>query len=317
MMIAVGMFIPDERTRLFLFGIVLAAGFAWAAYRFPHSRILIAAGVLLLRWLPPSEVVLWREGIVLGGALCFESVPAALIVALVTPIHPARMLLFPFVIALLMRMRMPWLFAALFAIAAFFVRYSIATVFAGAAIAFLVVALEKTPLRIPLYACLIALFALAPWSGIVSRGLPGLLRAEEASPREVPVWVALEAGRSVSMDAPPRTHYVVITASGANAAGLRAGRVVGRVEAGGKERTITIGDIADFGFMRREHFFASRNPLPRVPLDDIHGWGIASWLHTAGRMAIASAPDIESVRVTAAADLPPGVRLQIEAIEFE
>jgi len=316
-LIAAGMFVPDERTRLFLFGVVIAGAFAWAVYRNPNARPLIAAGVLLLRWLPPGDVVLWREAVVLAGALCFESVPAALIIALVTPIYPARMLLFPFVIALLMRLRMPLLFALVFGLSALFVRYSIATVLAGAAIAFLVVAIEKTPLRIPVYACLIALFALAPWSGIVARGLPALLRAEPASPRETPVWVALEAGRSVLIDAPPGTHYAVITASGANAAGLRAGRVMGRVEAGGIRRVVTIGDIADFGFMRPQHFFASRNPPPGVPLDDVHGYGIGAWLHTAGRMAIASAADIRALRITAASDLPPGVKLQIEAVEFE
>jgi hypothetical protein len=86
---------------------------------------------------------------------------------------------------------------------------------------------------------------------------------------------------------------------------------------GGAGREIRIGDIADFGFLRREHFFASRNSPPRHPIDDIHGYGATAWLHTAGRVSIVAPKKGGSLRVVAAPDLPPGTRLQIGAVEFE
>ena len=78
---------------------------------------------------------------------------------------------------------------------------------------------------------------------------------------------------------------------------------------------IRIGDIADFGFTRREQFFASRNPFPRRPINDVKEYGQSAWLHTAG---LIDAPvHLSAIRVSAAPDLPPNVRLQIEAVDFE
>ena len=74
-------------------------------------------------------------------------------------------------------------------------------------------------------------------------------------------------------------------------------------------------DVPDFGFMRREHFFSSRNRPPRTPLADIHDYGAASWLHTAGRIRVAAPAN--TLRISAAPDLPPRTKLQIEAVEFE
>ena len=104
---------------------------------------------------------------------------------------------------------------------------------------------------------------------------------------------------------------MTITASASNANALEAGRVAGWVE----RRPIRIGEIADFGFMRREHFFASRNRPPRTPLADIHDYGASAWLHTAGRIRIPLAVGRLPLSVRAADDLPPNTRLQIEAVE--
>jgi hypothetical protein len=200
---------------------------------------------------------------------------------------------------------------------AYFSRYSIAILCVVAAVVLLGQLIHRLRLCVPAYVAAIALFTLWPWSGLVARAFPRFLFAQAPSERQQPVWVALARGQSVSMDAPPHTRAAVITASGANAARLPGGRLVGWVAVGGMRREIRIGDVADFGFMRREHFFASRNPPPRQPIDDIHGYGAAAWLHTAGRIRIAWRREQTSLRVSAAPDLPPGTMLQIEAVEFE
>ncbi len=345
-------FLIDEHTRLLAYGIIAAAAFAFAVAIAPRtlsaSIALTVAGVLLLRWIPFSQVILWRELILLLGAIAIvmtgrlkpiaAHIAAALAIALFTPIFPARMLVFPFLVTILLMIPLPRIaIAAPLIAAAFFMRYSIAVLCVVAAIVILSrpfdslrslragsdgegslaersfpFAVLRVRMTVP-----IALFALWPWSGIVARAFPAVLFAEPASPRSQPVWIAIARAQSVSLDIPPGVRRVVITASGANAARLPGGRAVGWVDGGGTRKMIRIGDIADFGFMRREHFFASRNRPPRTPLDDIHDYGASAWLHTAGRIAIASPRPITALHVTAAPGLPPGAKLQIEAVEFE
>lgn len=337
LLLIAAIFISDERTRLFAYGIITAGAFALAVtYAEKTLRAyvpLTIAGVLLLRWIPLSDVLVWRELVVLVGTLAVliaqtgVSVPhiyrprtplaiaVALAVAVVTPIFPARMLLFPFLVAAIVATRLPWL-AIPFVIAAFFARYSIAVLCVVTAIALLAPWIARLRLQIPAYVTAIALLTLWPWSGLVARAFPHFLFAQPPFERRMPVWVALEPGQSVSIDV-PEAYTTVLIASAANASRLRAGRVVGWVEAGGVRREIRIGDIADFGFMRREHFFASRNSPPRHPIDDIQGYGATAWLHTAGRISIVAPKRIDALRVVAAPDLPPETRLQIEAVEFE
>ena len=309
-------FLADEHTRLLAFGVIAAGTFAFAVAVAPNtlraSITFTVVGVLLLRWIPFSQVVIWREIIVLVGAIAVTlsararvPAPHLLAVALATPIFPARMLLFPFFVAVLLLIPIPRIATAgAFAVAAYFARYSIAVL-----CVVVIIALISRPGL--LYAIAIGLFALWPWSGIVARGFPAILFAEPASANSVPVWMAVGRGQSVSIDVPPDTHAVTITASASNATALGAGRVVGWVNG----KPIRIGDVADFGFMRREHFFASRNRPPCTPLADIHDYGASAWLHTAGRIRLAH--PMNSLRFTAAADLTPGTKLQIEAVEFE
>lgn len=306
-----------EHTRLIAYGVIVAGTFAFAVAVAPRtlrvSLTFTVVGVLLLRWIPFSQVIIWREVIVLLGAIAVTlsararvAAPHALAVALVTPIFPARMILFPFLVAILWLIPVPRIATAgVFAIAAYFARYSIAVL-----CVVVIIALISRPGL--LYAIAIALFALWPWSGIVSRGFPAILFAEPASTNSVPVWMAMAHGQSVSIDVPPDARAVTVIASASNATALPGGRVVGWV--GGTP--IRIGDTADFGFMRREHFFASRNRPPRTPLADIHEYGASAWLHTAGRLRVPLAAG-RSPLIVKAADLPPGTKLQIEAVEFE
>jgi hypothetical protein len=329
------LFLTDEHTRLLAYGVIAAASFAFAVAIAPRSLAasipLTVAGVLLLRWIPFSEVILWRELAILVGAIgvaaCvshaggrgrppLHSIAAALAVALFTPIFPARMLLFPVLFTGLLPVSAAA--GAFFLITAFFVRYSIAVLCVAAGIAWMMLGRGRpAALHAPVYAVAIALFALWPWSGIVARAFPAFLFADPASERAQWVRIAIEHGQSVSLDVDPGSRTVVLTASAANASALPAGRAVGWAEVNGQRRVIRIGDIADFGFLRRVHFFASHNRPPRTPLDDIRDYGASAWLYAAGRIRISSPRPITSLSVTAAPDLPPGSKLQIEAVEFE
>lgn len=316
MLLVPAIFLADEHTRLLAYGVIAAGTFAFAVAIAPNTLrawiTFTVVGVMLLRWIPFSQVIVWREVVVVAGAITVmlaarARVPAPhlLAVALATPIFPARMLLFPFFVAVLLLIPVPRIATAgVFAVAAYFARYSIAVL-----CVVVVIALISRPGL--LHAIAIGLFALWPWSGVVARGFPAILFAEPASPKSVPVWMSAARGQSLSIDVPPDRHAVTITASASNATALKPGRVVGWVNG----KPIRIGDIADFGFMRPEHFFASRNRPPRTPLADIHDYGASAWLHTAARIRIRDLTN--TLRFTAAADLPPGTKLQIEAVEFE
>jgi hypothetical protein len=125
------------------------------------------------------------------------------------------------------------------------------------------------------------------------------------------VWIALGRGESVSIDAPPGAQRATLTVSGANAARLRKGTLMGSIDG----TPVRIGDIADFGYTRREQFLRSRNRAPEHPLADVKGYGQSAWLHTAGLVDVPVRGP--AIHVSAAPTLPPGARLQIEAVAFE
>jgi hypothetical protein len=333
LLVASAIFLPAERTRLLAYGLIAAAAFAVSLYvarpSLPVYALLTIVGTLLLRWVPFRDVVTWREVIVILGALAVLmalragggagaplSVLAALGVALVTPVFPGRAMLFPFLLAAALfvaQALLPVLFIA-FAAAAYFDRYSHAPLWIAAALAGSVPLIARFRLRVPAYAAAVALFALWPWSGLVARAFPRFLYATPGSPRQQVIGLALAAGESVSLDV-PRVQSVILTASGANTARMAVGRVVGRIDIGNAHRDLRIGDIADFGFLRREQFFRSRNAPPRWPTTDIRGYGQTAWMHGAGRVMLPGSG--RSMRITAVRDLPAGARLQIESVDFE
>ncbi|HJT18556.1 MAG TPA: hypothetical protein VJ853_14255, partial [Thermoanaerobaculia bacterium] len=268
------LFFRDEHTRLLAYGVVVAIAMTLAAR---DSLVYVIAGVLLLRWIPLGDVIVWRELIVLAGAIAIyctsRSALLAIAVALFTPIFPGKAMLIPFLVALIL---------------AFLPR-----------------------IRIPAVAACV-LFVLWPWSGLMSRALVPFLRAEPQPESSKPVWIALQRGESVSIDTPANAREVTITASGANAERLRNGTLMGTIAG----KPVTIGDIADFGYTRREQFFRSRNSPPRRPIDDIKGYGWSAWLHTAGLITVHIPRGTTSVRIAAAPNLPPNTRLQIEAVDI-
>ena len=132
--------------------------------------------------------------------------------------------------------------------------------------------------------------------------------------------MALRRSESVSLDVPRGVRTVMITASGARMSRMPDGHVVGHIDVPGTDvrRDIRIGDIADFGFMRRDQFLAARNSPPSVATDDIRGIGSTAWLYGAGRIVLSvSQRGSTLMRITAASNLPSDARLQIESIDFE
>ncbi len=341
------MFFPDERTRWLAVGLITscaAAAFLAPPVVFcvgpalrlpgqpegwPHKTLIL--GIALVRWLPLRDVMIWRELIVLTGVLIAYvamrdesplAVAAAIAIAVVTPVIPGRGLLFPFIVAALTLLPVPFRLAAAASMLAGLSlgRASFASMFVVGACALALPLVRRIPV-IPQTA-VVALFALWPWSGLLARSFPAFLHAAHVSERNQTVGAALEPSRSVSVPVPEGIRTVTITASGAQASRLWPGTLLGRIdviERNGEvtSRDIRIGDVADFGFMRREHYLSSHNRPALTPCDDFRGFGATSWLYGAGRMAMTAAHDIATVRVTADAGLRPGTRLQVESIDLE
>jgi len=323
LLVAAAVTLPEERVRLLAYGVIVAGAFAAAVAvvprRFVESAAIAVAAVLVLRWLPWSNVEVVRELIVLLGALAVllaapRSIVGAVAVALVTPTHPGKALLYPFIVAAIVFVArsVPAAIGAAIAMlaAAHFARAEHAPLWVAAAVAVAMPLLERARVALPAYVAAIALFVLWPWSGLVARAMPNFFRAAPPSRAAKTVGVALAASQSIDVAVPPGTKDAIVVVSGANVVRFKEGRVIGSIN----DTPIRIGDVADFGFMRREQFFAARNPLPRRPVADIRGYGQAAFLYGAGRMFV---PAAESLHIAAAGDLPPNVRLQVESVEFE
>ncbi len=374
------MTLTDERTRLFAYGVIVAAAFGVTAiataieterWRLagwpsgacpersrrvsPQGVTLTVIGIVILRWIPLRDVHVIKELIVLAGSIALllaipqrrdpsaslrasaagpagetpalrgSALVAVLAVAVVTPLSPGKMAFFPFAVALLviavrtLGHRATYAIAAALLTAAFFARYSLATIYIAAAIVFLVPLLDRVrPLT---YAAALVIFALWPWSGIIARALPVVRNYRSSCANRQAVVSALAPSEALPIGVPPHVRSVIVTASGGQMARFKPGRAVGTIEATDARgrmttRPIRIGDIADFGFTRREQFFGSRNPLPRFSPGEIRGYGASAWVWGSGRTPLTCAADIVSLRVMAAPDLPRQTHLQIDAIDF-
>jgi len=267
--------IADERTRLLAIAIVMAFAFA-ASFR-AHPVVLTILAVLVIRWIPLHDVVIWRELIILAAAIAialvsrnaFLAVPAALF----APAWPMK-------ITILM--------------------------LAGAALLSATLRRRKPYLDAMVLALIIAFF---PWSGLMARGWRFFLQPPRQAERRH-VYYALRRGESVAFEIPAEAESLIV--SGANIQSLRPGTPLGTIEP--RAIPIRVGDAADWGFMRREQFFASRNRYPRDPAGRIRGYGWSCWIDGAGRVLLP--PGIGTIRVTADSHLPTGAILQIESIEM-
>ena len=107
------------------------------------------------------------------------------------------------------------------------------------------------------------------------------------------------------LDVPPDARAVILSA--ANVSRLKPGTVVGSIN----NAPLRIGDVADWGFLRREHHHASRNRIPNNPAGEVRDYGHAAWIDGAARFPVRG-----SVVVTASRALPANARLQIESFEL-
>lgn len=277
--------IPVEGTRLLAFGIVLAATFAFAMVRVRSSVALAFAAIFLLRWIPFADVHLGRELFLLAIAalivLVLDRTPFAIAVAvlvvLATPAVPMRTLLLP--VAMLVIAVMAKVFG-----------------------------MPKVTWRWPSTIAVAFALLFFAWSGVVARAFPYFLKRAPIEGERSAGTNALPANASVTLDVPLGATSLIV--SGANVARLTRGTALGTIEPGG--RIIRIGDAADWGYLRRDHFYGTRNPLPRDPAGKLRGYGYAAWVDGAGRVPLP--PRARAVRITAAA-LPAGASLQVEGFE--
>jgi hypothetical protein len=333
--------IHDERARFFAIGLIVAAAFAGAALVASDRIELLIAGVALLRWLPLRDVEVWREVVVLMGLVALFvamgrdrlkpvategtwqmptvgtgfslSLVAVLAVAAVTPIHPGKAALLTLVLAGLVLAPPAARAAAGLACLALapFVRWSFVPLLVAAAFVLLVPFLAK--LRPLAYAAALALFAVWPWSGAAARALPAVVRFDPPVGEVRPVGWSLGRGESLALEI-PRSRHVIVNASAANGLSLPPGTLLGFIEAGGCAREVRTGDVADFGFTRREHFFFARHSLPRITRADIRGLGATSWLHGAGAVGVAcGGRELDLLRFRGAHET---AKLQIESVEL-
>ena len=298
--------LPDEGVRLLAMGAVVASAFALASGAPPPRRpaargdedvarsaggdagapLVVIAAIVLLRWIPLRDVLVWRELFLLAIAVAIVfvlgrtpfAVAVAVIVALITPAIPLRTLIVP-LLAL------------------------------GAA------ALARTfgmpALRLALPSAIVIAFAMLffAWSGVVARAFPYFLRTPvEAKPRTMIVQ-ALKPNQSITYSVPDGARSLIL--SGANVAAMRRGAIVGSIEPG--HIAVRIGDVADWGYLRREGFHRAHNPLPRDVAGKLRGYGYAAWVDGAGRIALPRGA--RAIRVTADASLPPDASLQVEGFE--
>lgn len=246
--------------------------------------LLALAAIVLLRWIPFSEVRLGRELFLLAIAalivLVLDRTPFAIalavIAALITPAIPLRTLLLPLAV----------LFVAV-----------LAKVFG----------MPKLKLAWPSTIALSFVMLFFAWSGVVARAFPYFLqRARPEIPR-VTLAEALPANKALTFDVPPGATSLIV--SGANVARMPRGTPLGTVGS----QTIRIGDASDWGYLRREYFYGTRNPLPRDPAGKLRDYGYSAWVDGAGRVALPA--NARTIRVVADAALPPGASLQVEGFE--
>lgn len=299
--------VADEGLRLLLFGVIVATVFAGGA---PASRRLIRgrpapgggdaarsagvdagvplliAAIVLLRWIPLANVLVVRELFLLIVAIAIVlllgstpfAVAVGVITALITPAVPLRTLVLPLVVL------------AVAALARYF-------------------GMPRWKLTIPSTIAVSFVMLFFAWSGIVARAFPYFLK--RANPELERAWIgeALPANQSLLLRVPENATHLIV--SGANVPRHEAGALLGSVNG----NPIRVGDAADWGYMRRDHFYGARNPLPRDPAGKIRDYGYAAWVDGAGRVPLPRGARM--IRVTAAATLPKDAALQVESFELK
>jgi len=268
--------IVDEPTRLLAIGLVMAFAFSGGERTSRPLRadetsapLVVFLAVLVLRWIPLHNVVVWRELIILAGAVAVAYVmrgpTLAVLLALFSPAWPAKVAVMLFIIAVL---------------AAFQLR------------------------RVKSSRLVVALvIAFFPWSGVMARGWSAFIHAPRQGNRHY-LGYALKSGTAMSIDVPEHAEAVVV--SGANTQRLPCGTILGTINGAPIK-------APDWGFMRREQFFASRNCYPRDPAGRIRDYGWSAWIDGAERIPLPYGT--KSIRIAVNPHLPKNATLQVEAFE--
>jgi hypothetical protein len=123
----------------------------------------------------------------------------------------------------------------------------------------------------------------------------------------MPLGYALKPGEAAEIQVPNDAKSLAVSL--ANGLELRRGVAVATVDG----RRVKIGDVADWGSMRREVWWRSRNRVPRFPAGVLRGYGYDAWVDGAGSVALP--PHATHVRVVADSRLPADARVQIEGFE--
>ena len=287
--------VRDENTRLLVLGVIVAAVFGHAVTRSRGHRetgrlgdwATVVAAILILRWIPIHHVLILRELflIALAVAIAFVlgrtpfAIAVAVVTALVTPAVPLRTLALPLVV----------LFVAV-----------LARLFGMPAL--------RWALPSAIIVCFVMMFF--AWSGIVARAFPYFLKVSKPLAEKYTVNAALAPSQSAVLGVPYGARSLIV--SGANVPQFRRGTLLGRIEPGNVE--VRVGDAADWGYMRRDQYYGSHNPLPRDPVGKIRGYGYLAWVDGAGRVALPHGAKV--IRVTADAHLPKDASLQVEGFEI-
>jgi hypothetical protein len=343
--------ILDEHVRILVIGAAMAGvlGIAVATTRGASSAArpvdveemivermrgvaLAVAALLLLRWIPLENVRLVRELLILAFAAAIVellgrtplAIAVAVLTGLVTPAFPLRTFALPLgvvIVALIVALTRRGIPHRVSSRAEREAR-SRGTPFRNTS----VVQRQGVPRLAPLArdgtpdeplrlawpsAVAVAFVALFfPWSGVVARALPYFLRPLVPERPRLTLNYAISPGGAMRIDVPPDARALIV--SGANVAHLERGTLVGRIEPGGFD--IRIGDVADWGYMRRDQFYDAQNPLPRNHAGRLREWGYTAWVDGAGRLPLP--PYARTIVVSAPTSLPPGATLQVEAFEL-
>ena len=282
--------IPDETLRLLAFGLIWSAATSIAALQRRSETgtvCIVISTLLLLRWIPLENTLIARELLLLVLAIAITLVlgrtpfaaAVAIVTALLTPAVPLRTFALPLAV----------LFVA-----------TLARLFG------------MPRLRLAWPSAIVIAFPLVffAWSGIVARAFPYFLRAPLPRTDRYTLNYAMPPSQTLTIGVPADARAVIV--SGANVARFRRGALLGRIEPGGID--VRIGDAADWGYLRRDHFYGSRNPLPRESAGKIRDYGYHAWVDGAGRVPLPAGT--KTIRVTAAPALPADARLQVEAFEI-
>src|SRR5207248_3100598 len=200
LLVACAVCFPDAHTRLLGYGVVMAAAFCGALFAiekwtFLHCAGLVLIGIGLLRWIARERIEVWREIVIVAGALLIVAVmkksplavALALAAAFLTPGIPTRTLLIPFAVAAI-----AWIMRVELVVIPAFVTASMLILF--------------------------------PWSGVAARALPYFFRATPAV-RLAPLNFALRPGQSIDIDVPNNAKSLAISA--ANGFRLKRDQVAG------------------------------------------------------------------------------------------